>query len=109
MKKYILLVFTLLALSAWSPWITKNYAERSVYQGFISEQQGIVDGCGFNCAGCGVKSSKKILFGYSVQIEYACGFSITDLPGLHRRLYAFVSPIGTIHNYSYAIPSGEIR
>jgi hypothetical protein len=81
---------------AWSPWITKDYAENTVTRAFEESQKDIVDGCGFDCNGCGVKESAKTLFGYSVKIEYACGFLPSDSPEYHHTTIKFVSFMGTL-------------
>ena len=90
-------------LSAWSPWITKDYAEKIVLESFISEQEGITDGCGFNCDGCGVIGSSNTLFGDIVKIGYSCGFK--PYPGSPSPSHVdklFVSFLGTIHTFSRA-------
>lgn len=74
MKKYLLIVvLIILALLAWSPLQTKESTENTVTSAFKSEQAGIIDGCDFNCDGCGVESSHKIPFGYLVNVKYKCG------------------------------------
>ncbi len=90
-------ILVILVLLAWSPWITKSYAENRVVEAFEESQKDIVDGCGFNCNGCGVKESQKTLFGYFVKIEYACGLLPSDSPEYHRTTTKFVSFIGTVH------------
>ncbi|MEE8167933.1 MAG: hypothetical protein V3T58_03560 [Candidatus Hydrothermarchaeales archaeon] len=87
----IILIVALLIL-AWSPWITKSYAENIVISPFEESQKDIIDGCGFNCLGCGVTSSNKVLFGYSVDIEYGCGMS----PYTQKATF-FVSFLRTVH------------
>ena len=79
----------------WSPWITKNHAEKIVSEKFIAEWQNVSDGCGLNCYGCGVKNSHRTLFGYSVEIEYACGMVLPDSP--NKTSYVFVSFLSTVH------------
>lgn len=98
MKKFIvlagLIVITIfVALFAWSPWVTKIYAEKRVIEVFEDKQSDIIDGCGFNCEGCGVIDSHKALFGYSVYVEYGCGMK--RYPFYAKK---FVSFIGTVHN-----------
>lgn len=98
MKKYILIiVLFLLILIAWSPWQLKESAESAVRGVFESEQAGIIDGCGFNCDGCGIESSQKIPFGYLVNIKYKCG-----MKNYFRGEKRFVTPFGislTVGNY----------
>jgi len=107
MRKFLfILVFTLLALLAWSPWQTKESAENKVIKAFESGQVGITDGCGFNCEGCGVESSQKIPFGYLVNIKYKCGLK-NYFQGERR----FVTPIGTsltIKKYGINYPCNEV-
>ena len=93
----VVLCVILFTLLAWAPWITKDYAERTVSQRFISQWQGVADGCGFNCDGCGVKESHRALFGYYVKIEYACGMPPSDFPVPHQTDEVFVSFLGTVH------------
>jgi len=99
-KKVIILaiIIILIILLAWAPWITTNYAEERAVNAFESKQEGIVDGCGFNCEGCGIKSSHRSLFGYSVEIEYACGLLPADTEEYHTKDSIFVSAFGTVHS-----------
>ena len=82
----------LLVLLAWSPWITKTYAEKKVIEAFEESQKGIVDGCGFNCEGCGIANSNKMLFGYKVNIKFKCG-----MKNYFREDTKFVSFIGNVY------------
>lgn len=102
-RKIITIVSSILVLGIliWAPWITKGYAENVVYERFTDEWQGVLDGCGFNCEGCGVKESRRTLFGYSVQIEYACGMS-PDSQEYHQTDKVYVSLFGTIHGLKKA-------
>jgi hypothetical protein len=81
----------------WAPWITTGYAESAVIRNFEAEWAEVVDGCGFNCEGCGVVGSEHAPFGYRVQIEYACGMLPADLPEYHEQADVFVSLFGTVH------------
>lgn len=90
-------VIIVLILLAWSPWITKDYAEKRVVSAFEEGNKGITDGCGFNCVGCGVTGSEKVIFGYSVNVEYGCGMRPTDSRDLNERATKFVSFLGTVH------------
>lgn len=98
-KKLLIIVCFVILLHTfiWSPWITKDYAEYLVSKKFTSKWEGTVDGCGFNCDGCGVKESHRTLFGYSVTIEYACGFVPLGSTGSHQTDEIFVSSFGTVH------------
>ena len=87
----------LLLLVAWAPWITNTSSERVVSERFTAEWQGVSDGCGFNCKGCGIKESQRTLFGVNVKIEYACGMLPSDSPEYHKTDNVFVSFLGTVH------------
>jgi len=99
MAKVLLLsisfIFLLLALC---PWVTKDIAETKVTNAFRQESEGVSDGCGFNCFGCGIKESHKTLFGYQIVIEYACGMLPSDSPEYHETKTVFVSFLFTTHN-----------
>jgi hypothetical protein len=85
------------ALLLWSPWITSSYAEAAVVRSFEAQWENVVDGCGFNCAGCGVAETQRVPFGYRVDIVYACGLLPADSPEFYRQSEVFVSLFGTIH------------
>lgn len=89
-------VVVVLVVIAWSPWITKNNAEKKVVAAFEKSQMGIADGCSMNCNGCGITTSRKIPFGYTVSIEYMCG-PLPDTPKNHQKGTRFVSFVGTVH------------
>ena len=92
LKLSIIGFLIILVLLSWSPWITKTYAEKKVIEAFEESQKGIVDGCGFNCEGCGIADSNKMLFGYKVNIKFKCGMKN------YFRVHAkFVSFIGSVH------------
>jgi len=95
---FIIVLIILLGLLAWSPWVTQDYAEGKATQEFTSSWEGVIDGCGFNCDGCGVKSSQKKLFGYSVTIGYGCGMKTAAEAAETGKI--FVSAIGTVHGPS---------
>jgi hypothetical protein len=94
---------TILAVSAlllgllWAPWLTREYAERRVVGEFTAAWQGVIDGCGFNCRGCGVKELRRVLTGYVATIEYACGLLPADAPDFHETRRVHVSVFGTVH------------
>ena len=88
-KTFLIMSLFLLVILAWSPWLTKNSVENIVRSVFESEQSGIIDGCGFNCDGCGVDSIQKVPFGYLVNIKYKCG-----MKNYFRGEKRFVTPFG---------------
>jgi len=98
MRKIALIVLALIviALLLWAPWLTRQSAEQRAIDRFNAIWDGVVDGCGFNCRGCGVVGSERTLLGYAVEIEYACGLIPEDIPAYHQLGRAFVSIIGTV-------------
>jgi len=100
LRRILVVVFLILGLGLvliWAPWITTRYAEDVVVHSFAESWQGVIDGCGFNCEGCGVVASERVPFGCRVKIEYACGMIPADLPEYHQEASVFVSPFGTVH------------
>lgn len=102
-KLYLAVLFVfILVLLAWSPWITKDYAESRAVEEFNREWYQVQDGCGFNCQNCGIYKSEKTFFGYDVTILYSCGFKDyppTGSPDWQDKI--FVSPFGTVHTISH--------
>jgi hypothetical protein len=94
----LLIVVSLAALGAWSPWLTQGSAKTRAIQSFNRSWETVVDGCGTNCAGCGAVTSRRVPFGILVTIEYACGLIPQDRPEYHDRANAFVSTLGTVHS-----------
>lgn len=92
----IVLAFILITLLLWAPWLTQQIAEQKVIDRFNTIWDGVVDGCGFNCRGCGIVGSERKLLGYEVEIEYACGLIPADTPEYHQRDRALVSIFGTV-------------
>jgi hypothetical protein len=86
-------IIIIIALFAWAPWMSEASAKDSVNVYFEKQNKGIVDGCGFNCDGCGIKSAEKIAFGYAVEVEYACGLLPADSKQYHTtrtfKVYSF--------------------
>lgn len=91
------LVVILIAILVWSPWMTPQQAEGLVMEAFTAAWQGVVDGCGFNCQGCGATASHRQVIGYVVEIEYACGLIPYDSPDFHQVDTVYVSFIGSVH------------
>ena len=88
----------ILLLSAFCPWISRDTAEHRAAQAFEKNWEGVSDGCGFNCDGCGARSSEKTLFGWKVVLEYAFGMLPSDSPEYHKNKSVFVSFLFTVHN-----------
>ncbi len=87
----------MLGLLIWAPWMARQRAETRAGEEFASAWEGIIDGCGFGCEGCGVKAARRILVGYLVEIEYACGLLPYDSPEFHLTDTVYVSPLRTVH------------
>lgn len=94
----LILLLLLLALLAWSPWLSADFARQRAESAFSAGWQGVADGCGLNCKGCGAVQAGKTWFGYRVTVEYACGLLPADSPQYHRRAEGFVSFLGTVHS-----------
>jgi hypothetical protein len=91
MNKYFFILFLLLlAFLFWSPWQTKESAERAVTQAFEASQMSLTEDCNLDCEDCGVESSQKIPFGYLIEIKYQCG-----LKYYLQKEKRFVTPMGT--------------
>jgi len=91
------LLLSLLAMLLWSPWLTRAYAEQRAVDGFTARWQAVMDGCGLNCTGCGVREIQRVLFGYQVRLEYACGIRSMGAPDGHQSVWVLVSMLGTVH------------
>ena len=74
-----------------------GWAERLAVRRFNAAWHNVADGCGVNCAECGVSAAKRVAFGYSVKIEYTCGMKPADTPGDNRTDARFVSVLGPVH------------
>lgn len=53
-------------------------AEKIALAAFEKKWENVADGCGINCYGCGVKSSRKSNNAYIITIAYECGMKIYD-------------------------------
>jgi len=89
----------LIALSAWSPWLTQEFAEVRAVDSFNRAWLSVIDGCGTNCKGCGAIKSQRVPFGVEVTLEYGCGLMPADTPEYHERKTGFVSAVGTVHGF----------
>jgi hypothetical protein len=101
MRKPVLLFLVIIAAAgvtaAWAPWLTPEEAANIAVRSFENEWRQVVDGCGFNCRGCGAIEAEKVPFGVPVEIEYACGLLPADDPSYHQTAGGFVSFLGTVH------------
>jgi hypothetical protein len=88
----------LLVLLLPSP-LSRGYAEFWARAAVHLSNVGTVDGCGFNCDGCGATAMQKTILGYDVRLEYACGLLPYDDPKYHQVRSVFVSFIGTVHGW----------
>jgi len=100
-RKLIVLSVTvlLIALSAWSPWLTQSFAESRAVNSFNRSWLSVIDGCGTNCKGCDAINSKRVLFGMEVTLEYGCGLMPEDTSEYHEQATGFVSAFGTVHGF----------
>ena len=48
-------------LALFSPWLTPPTVEKIVFNAVVDSQKNVIDGCGFNCKGCGVKILDKVM------------------------------------------------
>src|SRR5512140_3972798 len=67
------LAIPLLALLAWSPWLTVTFAKARAVDSFNKSWTSVIDGCGTNCKGCGAIEAQRVPFGVKVTLEYGCG------------------------------------
>lgn len=101
-KKLLLGIFVtavVITLSAWSPWLTKSFAETRAINSFNKSWTKVIDGCGTNCKGCGAIKSQKVPFGMEVTLEYGCGLMVKDTHEYHEQATGFVSAFGTVHGF----------
>ena len=81
----ISLAVLLIALCAWSPWLTEAYAESRAVDSFNESWATVIDGCGTNCKGCGAINSRRVPFGIEVTLEYGCGLMPEDTSEYHEQ------------------------
>jgi len=98
-KQPILLatILIVLAISAWSPWISEGYAKRRAVAQFERTWLNVADGCGFACHGCGAADVTKVPFGAQVTLEYACGVQSINSTEDHQQAVVFVSSLGKVY------------
>jgi len=84
-----------LILLGWAPWLTKEYAEERAVRYFEEIWEGVIDGCGLNCEGCGIAETNRDLLGYEVGLQFRCGLYVDEQP--YDRNRYLVTPIGKIY------------
>jgi hypothetical protein len=94
-----LIMCLILALCAWSPWITQDTASTLAETQFNNAWSGIIDGCGTAWNDLGAKDFHKIPFGATVNLEYQCGLVMPGEPALHTTVY--VSFFGVVFGYPH--------
>jgi len=92
-----LLVLFILALCAWSPWITQDTASLLAETQFNRAWSGIMDGCGVYGDELGAKDFRKSLFGAMITLDYQCGLVASGEPALQTNVY--VSFVGITFGY----------
>jgi len=95
----IFVTVILIALFAWSPWLTQSFAKARAVDSFNKTWESVIDGCGTNCKECGAVQSERVPFGMKVTLEYGCGLMPEDTPEYHERATGFVSTLGTVHGF----------
>lgn len=92
-------VFLLLviALGAWSPWITQDTASQLAETQFNEAWSGIIDGCGASGEELGATDFNKVPFGAYVTLDYQCGLVMPGEPALQTTVY--VSFLGIAIGY----------
>lgn len=93
------ITIVIIALIAWSPWLTQSFAEARAVNSFNHSWTTVLDGCGTNCQGCGAIHSKRVWFGMEVTLEYGCGLMPEDTHQYHLQATGFISAFGTVHGF----------
>ena len=86
-KLFGVVIVIILALCAWSPWITQETASKLAEKQFHKVWDGIVDGCGISGNNLGAKNFRKLPFGATVTLDYPCGLVAPNEPALHTTVY----------------------
>jgi len=95
----VFIIAMIIALSAWSPWLTQSFAKTRAVNSFNRSWATVIDGCGTNCNGCGAIHSKRVPFGVEVTLEYGCGLMPEDTHEYHEQSTGFVSAFVTVHGF----------
>lgn len=90
-------MFILIGLCAWSPWLTQATVSKLAETQFNEAWSGIIDGCGTSWNDLGAKDFRKVLFGAYVRLDYQCGLVMPGEPALHATVY--VSFMGMAFGY----------
>jgi hypothetical protein len=90
-------LFIVIALCAWSPWITRDTASQLAETQFNEAWSGIIDGCGSAREELGARDFHKVPFGAYVTLDYQCGLVLPDEPALQTTVY--VSFLGIAFGY----------
>lgn len=69
---YILVTMLVVALFAWSPWLTVATTKARAVDVFNRSWTSVIDGCGTNCKGCNAIEAQRAPFGVKVMLEYGC-------------------------------------
>jgi hypothetical protein len=80
-------LFVVIALSAWSPWITPDNAASLAETQFNRAWNGVIDGCGTSGDDLGAKDFRKVPFGAMTTLDYQCGLVMPGEPALHTTVY----------------------
>ncbi len=100
MKTWFAVGLSLLVMAGlvvWAPWLVPESAEEQVIHAFEAAWDGIIDGCGFSCQGCGVVGSQRRPAGIAVEIEFGCGMLPSDSQEFHQTAVVLLSALGSIH------------
>ncbi|QHW32471.1 hypothetical protein GZH47_17745 [Paenibacillus rhizovicinus] len=93
-----LLLLVITAVCAWCPWVGRSYAADRTTAHFRLEWKDTADGCGFDCPDCGVKQTRRTMFGTKVSVAYQCGQLPSEPASADNRTKTyFVSFLGTVH------------
>ena len=86
-KLFAFVLLIVLALCAWSPWITPETASNLAEIQFNRAWDGIADGCGVSGNKLGAKNFRKLPFGATLTLEYQCGLVTPSEPPLRTAVY----------------------
>ena len=67
-RVYILVTIFMIALLAWSPWLTVSFAKVRAVEAFNKSWEFVADGCGTQCKGCGAVEAQRVPFGMRITL-----------------------------------------